>query len=436
MLTLPLIAALCCTPASEALAAYNDLLRVQPADRPYARYLSLCGVDPAKQAEARKIVRYWVNHLSIRPRLAFPVEVSPTLLRIDLRDYAWDAADWEKVVALDAYFSGQWIDPAYWTPLHALSGSASAILRADQFMARTCVEPLYSAFLNLPPTLADLKKAFGVQEADVERLELLRRGAVLDSPVALHNRQLDRSPTLTGYFWASRDVDASGKGNSAVDALFGLNAKAGEFIWSLPNGLQGYYLANAEGKQQAEAPSNIARDESTPFRQKAVVNARSCVGCHGQGLRPFDDEVSARIKARKLRLDAYTADPHNPAAAKEATLKLESIYLGKLAEKLAADQRQFASAVESCCGMAPEDAAKAFIDAVWTYDEVRVDLGTISRELGCTPAQATVALDAAAALYPTESGILTSPVHGTPIARDAWESVYGFAAVALKGQGK
>ena len=83
----------------------------------------------------------------------------------------------------------------------------------------------------------------------------------------------------------------------------------GEAIFNLPNGLQGYYLANASGFRLDEAPINIVSNPAAS--DPTVRNGISCIGCHTEGMKTFEDQVRAAIesnpnppynKAQALRL--------------------------------------------------------------------------------------------------------------------------------------
>ena len=83
----------------------------------------------------------------------------------------------------------------------------------------------------------------------------------------------------------------------------------GEVIFNLPNGLQGYYLVNSSGFRLDEAPVNIVSNPAAS--DPTVRNGISCIGCHTEGMKTFEDEVRSVIesnpnppynKAQALRL--------------------------------------------------------------------------------------------------------------------------------------
>ena len=412
---------------SEAKAAHANVERfVAPPDRPYVRYLTLQSIpNDGHRKAARAVARGWVNQLSVRRRIAYPTEETGTLIRVDLRDYGWTADDWEALVANDPYVNYSTVEPATLNALNYYTGASRAIARFDRFAAKTCVEPLYSKFLDLPATLVELQAKFGVQKEAVKTLSLIQRAAIPAgySEVAHHNRLIDRYPSITGYYYQTFDTKTNVADQNVLDNPLGIRFDGGEVIWSLPNGLQGYWLLNAEGKQVAEVPPDIARDSQTPYSNKSVVNARSCVGCHKEGLKDLADVISKRVRERKVALDAYD---------KAKTIELEELFLSRLKESLERDRQQYADALHAACQMKPADFAKQFVALVYEYDDVPINAKRAAIELGVEESDLPKVLNAAALAYPQVSGILTSPIDGTPIGRDSWEQVFAFAAIAAK----
>ena len=91
----------------------------------------------------------------------------------------------------------------------------------------------------------------------------------------------------------------------------------GEIIFNLPNGLQAYLLVDAGGNRLNEAPISIVRNPAAS--DPTVRNGLSCIGCHTEGMKVFEDEVRGVVeqnpnppfnKDRALRLytDQATMD--------------------------------------------------------------------------------------------------------------------------------
>jgi hypothetical protein len=132
--------------------------------------------------------------------------------------------------------------------------------------------------------------------ADVEQGRA-RRFGLRNSGVSRSNRAIERSPTAYGAYWKSFDFATSRlEQNVFVDPIH-LNPDGGEVIFTLPNGLQGYFIVDRNGRRIDDAPVAIVRDRANT-EDPVVHNGRSCMGCHTQGINAFRDEVSAAIRAR------------------------------------------------------------------------------------------------------------------------------------------
>lgn len=412
------------TVQSEAVEVWRDQEKLGP-DAKYMRYLTVYNL-PAEEnirKEVRVANRWWVNSLSMRRRIARPYENPSTLIRLDLRDYGWTADAWEKLAAQDRYVNEYSVDADALNAIRYYSGSNTPLLRLDFFSAKTAVEPDYSRFLGLPGTLKELFAVLGVQEEQVKKLSLNIAGARLESIVTLHNRQLERYPTITGYFWLTRDTKTNVGDQAVLDNLFGVRADAGEFLFSLPNGLQAGYLANAKGEQQAAAPPDIAIDSQTSFKDKQVLNYRNCIGCHEKGIRDVDDVISSLIRGRKLAIESYKKDDQ---------IKLEELYLSPLMETIGADQAKYALAVQQACGLTPQEVSRQFLRVIHDYQEPMVDSKRAARELGVHPDRLPEVMDYAAKKYPQQSLSLLAIPAGKGLPVDQWEQLFGFAAAAAK----
>src|SRR5690606_37235278 len=105
----------------------------------------------------------------------------------------------------------------------------------------------------------------------------------------------------------------------------------GEMIFSLPNGLQGYYLGDGAEKRLSEGPVNVVEDSKSTSGTPAVVNAISCMACHHSGIIPFTDDVRA---GRSVPLG-------------EARFKVDQLYpkQEEMNELIAKDQQRFLKAL-------------------------------------------------------------------------------------------
>lgn len=411
-----LLAIVAASPATELQAALSDISTIPHAERQNIRYVSAYNSDPVVTG---RVLSFWSNHLSNSRRLIPVTQVGNTLFRLDIRNYQWPRDSWESLQKIEPYFRHPWTGEAETQQLWKETNSSGAIFRADWFLFHTSIEPFYSKFLGLPGTLAELKTKYRVDETGARQLSLQEGGAVLRSIVALNNRRLERLPTLTGYWWQSYDFDSSAAADNVVENLLDVKPDAGEFIWSLPNGMQGYYLANGQGKQVREAPANIAQDTQTPFRNKSVVNARGCVQCHSAGINQFRDIVREMLGSGNLDVRSYD---YAKAQA------VDDFYRGDLTrQQIQDDCDKFQSSVKSLCGVSSDQVAGEFTHLVHEYAEQPVTLAMAAKEIGCTEDQLS------AAIKRTYAGTLLVLGNGQGVARDAWEAAFPVAAVAVRG---
>ena len=185
-------------------------------------------------------------------------------------------------------------------------------VHVDWFIANASTPPLYHDLLSLPLTDRDLETRL---EVDVARNLInapgvrVWRAGFKNSGVSNHNRVLERHTSRYGAYWKSYDFAGSVGTQNILTHPLNFTHDGGEVIFNLPNGLQGYYLVNSSGFRLDEAPINIVSNPAAS--DPTVRNGISCIGCHTEGMKTFEDEVRSVIesspnppynKAQALRL--------------------------------------------------------------------------------------------------------------------------------------
>jgi len=295
----------------------SDVDKTPRADRRFRRYFSLVhlvaeGTTPENLALQRDALAKAVNHLSRRRQLVRPTVVDePTggVLAVDIRDLGWDARPFDSTataerfrdltlwdlalldypygVAMPGNETFDRLAEAYLEPAGMVR--PVAFVRADWFVSVATQPPLYEDFLRLPRTAAEMERELGVPSLDSGR-----RGGVTISGVSQNNRVVERHRSDDGAYWLSVDFQSSkGRENMFRDPV-NLSGSGGEYIFSLPNGLQGYFLADATGARLAEAPTSIVTDS---FAEDRVVrNGLACMRCHDRGMKRFVDVVRPSLE--------------------------------------------------------------------------------------------------------------------------------------------
>lgn len=391
------------TPADEITAALADLQSVQREDQEDVRYVSLspqhnnATVDEVTMDNYRRGARKMLNSLSTGPKIAIFPEVGPqkTLMRIRLSDLGWDAALWDKVASHYPHAIDTGVSAALGTACH----TTVPIFRADWMSANATRPPLYHDILRLPKTQQELEKDLGVNVKDnLTRGNALRAGFG-KSGISLANRMVERHDLARGgSYWASYDFSSSNaRGNilqfplgpknaNLLGGTLAFNHAGGEFVFTLPNGLQGYYVADTLGNRlDGAAPTNIVGDRDNVTGRVEISNGLSCIICHSTGLKdsvPADEvrALSATFGADEQRLIERL---HPDKATFDAQMKKDvTAFLVALKEANAE----------------PIPQQKEAVGQLAFYYEEEVTLEKAAAEIGMAPASLMEKLDAVPSL--------------------------------------
>jgi mono/diheme cytochrome c family protein len=293
---------------SEADAVYlivGDLKKIPTRQRRFMRYFTLANLSNAGSSQAtlqshRHAVSKLINSLSWHPRITAPQSIDPgaNVLRIDLRDYQWNAVQWNRMAAVYPY-----LIPQRSTEFKALTkavGSDLPYVRADWFVATASRPPLYYDLLQIPSTDRELERRLRVDVTLDIREERVARSGFNGSGVARNNRLLERHDAAYGAYWRSYDFGDNSERQNIFAHPLGPNAEGnsfqhsgGEIIFNLPNGLQAYMLVDANGRRLDRAPVEIVSDPQRPDR--AVEAGVSCMSCHVQGIIHKADQIRAHV---------------------------------------------------------------------------------------------------------------------------------------------
>ena len=313
------------SPAEVLTTIENHLMSLPSFDRSFARYFTMTHLYNAGESagilqEYRKALFKLVNSLSwgVEVNNPIPIDSQGTIFYIDLRHYEWDVNDgWGQIEAAYPYHI-RFEAPTQTTlkeQLGRLQGEMNSNIpsvHADWFIATASLPPLYHDLLSLPLTDRELETRL---EVDVFRnlqnapgVRVWRAGTN-DSGVSANNRVLERHLSRYGAYWKSYDFAGNVGTQNIVTHPLNFTHDGGEVIFNLPNGLQGYYIANASGFRLDAAPTDIVSNPASS--DPKVRTGLSCFGCHIEGMNTFEDQVRPVIesttnptydKAQALRL--------------------------------------------------------------------------------------------------------------------------------------
>lgn len=300
--------------------------------------------------------------------------------------------------------------------------TAHPILRGDWFVTFALLEPRYHEFLELGDREADFEKLVFADSKTADKARTRRRGAVLHSRVAHHNRALDRLPTLGqdvgGMYWESFDFLKSTDANDLAADFLNLKPDAKEIIATLANGLHAYFVVNGKDQRLDKADNEVAEDFLTKSSSKTIRVAYNCMACHAadNGIRFINDFVR-KLSSKKLKLLI-------PDDAKYR--RVQDLFGKDLGPIVEADRAFYTAAVSAACGLKPKDLSDKLYERVREYLEAPVTLEAAAGEAGMDSKELDQLLKHAINLDARLVGFTQTPPEGAR--RDQWDAT-GFPSL-------
>jgi len=284
---------------------------LSPFDRAFARYFTMTHLYNAREStEARhayqRALSKLVNSLSwgreiIKPQ---PIDPAETIFYIDLRDYEWEIGTNRWTLIEQVYpYSIEFDAPTQTNQREKLTNLREAMdcevpfVHVDWFIATASLPPLYHDILDLPQTDRELETRLEVNVVENIRNAAGRRvwrAGFNESGVSNHNRVVERHISRYGAYWKSYDFAGSVGTQNIFTHPLSFTHDGGEIIFNLPNGLQAYYLVDAGGNRLDAAPISIVSNPAAS--DPTVRNGLSCIGCHTEGMKAFEDEVRTVVE--------------------------------------------------------------------------------------------------------------------------------------------
>ena len=405
----------------------NHVNSLAPFDRTFARYFTITHLyNAGESVEAlhayQRALSKLVNSLSwgrevIRPQ---PIDLEETIFYIDLRDYEWEIGinRWTLIEAEYPY-KVEFNAPSQTTLREKLTNLREDMscevpfVHADWFIATASLPPLYHDILGLPETDQELETRLEVNIVENIRNaagKRVWRAGFNNSGVSNHNRIVERHTSRYGAYWKSYDFAGSVGTQNIFTHPLSFTHDGGEIIFNLPNGLQAYYLVDAGGNRLDSAPIRIVSNPAAS--DPTVRNGLSCIGCHTEGMKTFEDQVRSVVEQNP-----------NPPFDRDRALRL---YTGQatIEALVEEDTQRYRWALEATGdvfgGIEP---VQRFYEAFW-------------RPLDAVHAAASVGLETETFLQEIRKntglqniGLLVLE-NGT-MKRDAWTSKFGEVVVAL-----
>ena len=394
---------------------HTHLSSLTTFDRSFARYFTLthlynAGASTHNLRAYGNALSKLVNSLSwgaevIKPT---PIDREQTIFYIDLRHYEWDIQSdkWYKIE--QAYPYGVQLKSSTYTALCQETGCDLPFVRADWFIATASLPPLYYEILDLPETVKELETRLEVDVAgNIKNAPGVRvwRAGFNESGVSVNNRIVERHKSRYGAYWKSYDF----AGNVGTQNIFthplDFTHDGGEIIFNLPNGLQAYYLSTDKGDRLDEAPINIVSNAGA--RDPVVRNGLSCMGCHTEGMKTFEDQVRPVIEQNR-----------NPSYDKAQALRLYA-EKSEMESLVREDITRYRRAIEAVGGVF---GGSEPIQQLVKQFEGPLDASHAAAEVGLETADFLQKIRENKALQ--NAGLLVLGVEKGAVKRDAWEAQF------------
>jgi len=212
---------------------------------------------------------------------------------------------------------------------------------------------VYADVMQLGTNSATLERQLGVVSKGVDSWKFM----TIDDAITINKRMLLRSTTPSGFFWKGVDpfsqapfifydrpipemdafslvkttpvFDSEGRyaENHAItedasgNLVGGPQAQASEMIFSMPNGLQGYFVGGAANQIRVDAFPFIVIDPrrggalpaNFPFRlgpgsELRLLGPASCMACHVDGMNGVNQDMRPYVDDNPGKFDAATVE--------------------------------------------------------------------------------------------------------------------------------
>ena len=332
-------------------AVAQDVRSFDSDDRESLRYVTLtnrynAGACADTLDRERFAILKLVNMLSTRASIGTPepIDENRLIYRLDLRDYNWDREvqvggaqfrdGWEAIIASSPYavpFVGDQADDVREDTLTDVP-----VMNADALLDVAALGDLYYGLIDVDvgQSLGQfISDDLGIDvEDNIADGDAVRAGTTR-SAISRQDRVVERHEigTRQGTYWQSFDFAADDAGESIFSEPFSFNQGGTEAIFSLPNGMLGFIIADENDNIVGE--SDILLDT---FQDDFVARTSvSCSNCHAQGFNPVVDEVGPFVRENRRRFvrddfEAVTEVYLEPAEFAEIIEQDSSVFLQSL----------------------------------------------------------------------------------------------------------
>lgn len=310
-----------------------------------------------------------------------------------------------------------------------MTESQTPLLRWDWFWietsiqeGRTASQTGYYDFLGIK-NRDDFQKAVGFDPKLADKTYKRWRAIVKESGVSHFPRQIERDGSLDGGYWFTLDVldQPTGPRNALRQLDKDFHHQAEEHYAIGPAGMPWLLACSNDGVLQNSAPDRVGPDKTRGGNRTTIDVGAGCIRCHQEILRPIANWAETSFKL-----------PTTAELPIEKALAAQRLYFRPLKQKLDADRQAFADRILQCNGLDPKKNAEIY--ATWQdrYNEDRLGIDDLARELGTTPKRlgdVLLAVQTQKKLDPVLADLVASPTG--KIRRESVEELFPVLIIYL-----
>jgi len=181
-------------------------------------------------------------------------------------------------------------------------------------------------------------------------------------------------------------------------------------------------LVNNKDDVIDEGEIKLVRDRN--FDDCRVINGRSCIVCHSQGINSFSSNFQKQVGLRPNQADLGIFDK-DPRKALELQREIRRLFgTPNFDDVVKEDQRLYEKAVKACNGLPPETNALLY-KLLWVgYNDLNLDMSRAVYEIGLEEENLKKAITLRK--DGRNSGVLLQLLAEPPISirRDHWEEAF------------
>lgn len=374
--------------AQDTAAAMADRATFPVELQPHLYYVSTAGALNATERTCQEVaLKLIVPSLSRQPVLerCLPVQVGPTLWRLNLAELGWSIENWQQIIA------------AY--PYHPTGYKIPLVVQAHWLLPTITDASQSDAYYRLllgarPKNRQEVFAAFGI--SDDARFQY---GQVAgDSPVSKTGTRFIRNlAILRGWSYITEDVlQLSGK-NDPLKSPIGAYPHDGEELLvghpkismgtpEQPTALRGVMLVGLlfDGKGQTidKADTALVEDYTATRGFRHIVAGLSCFSCHQNG--PNGPSRNVLREAIESGVDAFAYKYGDDEA-------IEAFHFSDMMLAIKRDREDYGAIVTRATGAEPTEAVDAFRSVLDCYD-APVTVERMAAELYIAPEELPLAI--------------------------------------------